>query len=170
MDSPPHWLPALLELSDFGGVWDAFIDAVYARFCNDFVHGRVKFAGKRVSVRRHPESRGKGYGFWHCVQEGAIEEDRVPDLARCERIDWIRAVIENAGDPLVERWVNERQGERNELLWLGEEFLVVLADRGGVGGAEPYMLLKTAYYTDRGHTRRRLRAECDAYKKANAAP
>jgi hypothetical protein len=140
---------------------------VYARFCNDFVHGRVLFEGKRVSVRRHPESRGKGYGFWHCVQEGAIEEKRVPDLARCARIGWIRAVIENAGDPLIERWVNGRNGERNDLLWLGEEFLVVLADRGG--GAEPYMLLKTAYCTDHGRTQRRLRAECDAYKNANAA-
>ena len=100
------------------------------------------------------------------MQEGQIEEDRTPDLRRCERIGWLRAIIDNADDDRVKVWENERTGtkgrERSVLLWLEEEdFLVVLGKRAG------YYLLVTAYQTNRDHTRRKLRREYEAYVAAN---
>lgn len=153
MHEAPDWLP---ELLDFAGDWSSFVEHVYDSFCNDFVSGAVTFRGVRIGVRRVPESQGKGSGFWHCVSEGRNEDDRVPDLDRCRRIRWIRAVIENAEAPEVDHWTNKRRGETHHLLWYNEDYLVVLAERTG------YFLLKTAYLTDREHTRRKLRAERDA--------
>lgn len=148
----PDWLP---ELYVFAGDWNSFIDEVYDIFLANLVHNKVLFQGLRVGVRRHPESRGKGYGFWHCVSEGGLEDERAPDLERCKRIGWIRAIIENGNKPEVEHWTNQRGSETCHLLWYREEYLVVLAERDG------FYLLKTAYLTDRSHTRRSLREECD---------
>lgn len=155
MDDLPEWLPGLIE---FGGEWNAFIDDVYAKFCDDLVHNRVSFQGTRVSVRRMPESNGKGYGFWHCVSEGQHEDARIPDLERCKRVCWIRAIIENHGDPSISHWTNRRGTETNHLLWLREQYLVVLAERSD------YYLLKTAYVTGREHTKAKLRRERDTAK------
>ena len=155
MDDPPDWLP---EIFEFEGDWNAFINAVYAKFCDDLVRNTVLFQGSRVSVRRKPETDGKGFGFWHCVSEGQDETSRIPDLSRCERICWIRAVIENHSDPRIDHWTNERGRETNHLLWLDEQYLVVLAQRNG------YFLLKTAYLTEREHKIRKLRKERDDSK------
>ena len=156
MSDPPDWLPQLLE---FDGDWWSFVDSVYARFCDDLVHSKVTYRGRTVGVRRHPESRGKGYGFWHCVSEGGLEDERTPDLERCKRIGWIRAIIENASSAEVDHWTNQRRGEKCHLLWFREEYLVVLAGRAGRQAGREYYLLKTAYLTDRPHTTRKLRAE-----------
>lgn len=155
MNADPDWLPELLE---FAGDWNAFVDAVYARFVEDLVQHQTHFRGVRVGVRHHPASCGKGHGFWHCVSEGGLEDARTPDLERCRRITWIRAIVENATRPEVQHWTNQRGGETRHLLWFREEYLVVLAERQG------YYLLKTAYPTNREHTKRKLRKERDQAK------
>lgn len=153
------WLPPLLE---FSGDWSDYVDEVYARFVADLVTSSLHFRGRRVAVRRHPETDGKRYGFWHCISEGLKEHQRVPSLERCERICWIRAVIENCHRPMVDHWTNKRKREVNHLLWYREHYLVVLSERGKAphGGPDAY-LLKTAYVTDREHTCRKLRRERD---------
>lgn len=161
MNPLPDWLPPLLDLADYGGDWEAYVDAVYRRFTTDFVHNKASFRGFRVGVRYHPPFRGKGYGFWHCIQEGAIESERSPNLARCARIGWIRAIIEHHTEPEIAQWTNRRQGELCYLLWFREEYLVVLAVRGSEADRSRYYLLKTAYCTNRPHTVKRLRAERD---------
>ena len=96
-----------------------------------------------------------------------MKKNEPPDRRRCERIGWIRALIENALDPRVRVWENERlkdRGpERRVILWLDEEFLVVLGDR------RTYWLLLTAYTTDRANRIEKLRKEWEAYKKAGPA-
>lgn len=156
VDNLPDWLPGLIE---FEGDWNAFIDDVYANFCDDLVHNKVSFQGSRVSVRKVPESNGKGFGFWHCVSEGQHEHARIPDLERCKRVCWIRAIIENHADSSIDHWTNKRGTETNHLLWFKEQYLVVLAEREG------YCLLKTAYPTDREHTKTKLRRERDSATK-----
>lgn len=155
MKDTPEWLPSLFE---FTGEWNTFVDEVYEQFCGDFIRRQILFQGLRISVRRHPESCGKSFGFWHCVSDGALEDERIPDLERCRRIGWIRVIIENCDKSDVEHWTNQRRGETSHLLWCREEYLVVLAERDG------YFLLKTAYLTNRSHTHRKLRKECDQAK------
>ena len=154
------WLPNLIQLADFNGDWNAYLEAVHKRFMADIVQHTPKYQGLPVKARYHPVTDGKGHGFWHCVSEGLLEHQRTPDLNRCERIAWIRSVIENAHRAEVECWANIRDRQKNHLLWHGEQYLVVLSERKGKFG--PYLLLKTAYSTNRAHTQRKLRKERDS--------
>ena len=124
------WLPALLRLEAYGDNWQIYVEAVYSAFRDDFVQDRPIFKGRRVGLKRHPLSQGKEATFWHLVSEGADEATRTPDIRRCERIRWPRALIDNESDDAVRIWANQRNNERRILLFIEEEYyLVVLADR-----------------------------------------
>ncbi len=163
----PHWLPDIIPFGDYGGDWNRYLEVLYDCFRHDFKDPQLMFRGKRVRTSYHPAYENKDYSFWHLIQEGEIEDERTPDFRRCERIGWIRAIIENSDDPAVRVWENvraRRRGvERRVLLWLNEEVLVVLGDRG------TYWSLITAYTTDRAHRIEKLRMEYEAYKDAGPA-
>ena len=161
MNALPVWLPPLITLDDYDSDWSLYVDAIYAIFWRDFVEAQPKLQGRWVRCRRDPLYDGKVAGFWHCIQEGADEEERTPDLRRCERIAWIRAVIENARQPDVDDWPNVRGSDKRRLLWYREEYLVVLADRMRQRDGFEYLQLITAYCTPAEHTRRKLRKERD---------
>jgi hypothetical protein len=157
-------------LSEFEGQWTLYINAIYDRFCQDFVFRKAVFRGRRVTVRKEPPTDGKEYGFWHCVSEGRIENERTPDMARCERIGWIAAIIAHPAMPGVDYWEENNRGQHDHLLWFNEEFVIVLSERGKTsdGGPDAY-LLKTAFCTTREHQKRKKRAARDDWKKTNAA-
>lgn len=162
--SAPDWLPDSLP---FQGNWSGYVEEVFAIFARDFITTKAYFRGKEIRLRWNPTYNAKPYAFWHLVQEGQVEDDRTPDIRRCERIAWIRAIIDHADDDRVKVWENERTGargrERSVLLWLEEQdFLVVLGERND------YYLLVTAYQTNRDHTRRKLRKEYEAYLAAHS--
>ena len=160
MKELPDWLPALMEFGDFGGDWTRYVNEVFAIFHRDFIQTQPVIAGRRVMIRRDPMCEGKEWGFWHCVSEGREEEERTPDLRRCERIGWIRAVIEHCDSPEIDRWVARKNGDDRLHLWFKEEYLVVLGVRKG------YYQLITAYLTDWKHTIRKKRAERDMAQKS----
>lgn len=165
MCSHSVWLPELMPLDAFGGNWERYVEAVYLIFKQDFVDSKPMFQGCRFGLKKHPVIQGKEYTFWHFVSEGSEEENRLPDLRRCERIKWPRPIIENESDSCVKVWRNKRGRNRYILLWYESlEYLVVLADRGS------YMLPWTAYLVTRNHNKNKLRREYEAYRKANAAP
>ena len=150
----PDWLPDLLLFEDFGGDWQRYEDEVFATFQNEPVY-----------ITKYPLKKGKERGFWHCVQEGPVEEDRTPDIRRCERIRWVRPVIEHSNDPKVKKWPTKKAGKNRYLLWLEEaDYLVILEKRPGC------WFLWTAYCTDFEHTRRKRRAEYEAYIKSQRRP
>jgi hypothetical protein len=114
--------------------------------------------------------QGKEATFWHMISEGHDEQNRTPDLRRCERIRWPRAIIEHSTDPAVKVWTNQRTGrgrgaaERRILLWVEEEeYLVVLAQRPG------YILPWTAYLVREEYSKRKLRREYETFLKTGAA-
>lgn len=154
--SPPDWLPKLLTLADHDGDWAAYVKAVYAVFQHDFIQTECLLHGKRVGVRRQLSYENKSFTFWHCVSEGTVEEDRTPDLRRCERIPWIRPIIEHETQTGVDVWTTKKKGDERLSLWFGEEYLVVLGIR------KDYYLLITAFPTNRNHTVQKLRKERDA--------
>ncbi len=161
----PAWLPAIIRLDMHEGDWQRFIDAVYAVFNRDFIASQPRFRGKWVRCRRDPIYDGKEAGFWHCTSESSESIDetrRTPDLRRCERIGWVRAVIEHSDDAGIDVWVRDdgRKG-RAVHIWFNEEFLVVLGERQK---GRRYQLV-TAYCTDREHTIRKKRREREAYKR-----
>jgi hypothetical protein len=104
-------------------------------------------------VQKSPGLGWKGGRFWHCISEGPDEDQRTPDLRRCERIAWVREIIENFQDQRVMVWARRKGREQRHYLWLEESYLVVLGERG-----HRYQLI-TAFCTDREHTREKLRRE-----------
>ena len=151
--------PGLLLFDAFGGNWRAYETELHRIFMDEIVRGGLQFRGQRVSCRRNPETVGRWSSFWHLVQEGRVEAERTPDLRRCERLRWVRWVIEKAAvHPEIEEWQNVRRGETNTLLWYREEYLVVLGQR------RDYWLLRTAFCTDQPHRVRLLRQERNRFQ------
>lgn len=161
MSDVPVWLPPLVLFCDYGGDWNAYLEAIYTWFKRDFMDSKPLFQGRRLGLKRHPLTNGKEATFWHMISEGKEEENRIPDFRRCERIRWPKPVIEHDHDPKVKYWVSVKRKEDRIHIWLEEaDYLVVLADRGG------YVLLWTAFLVTRQHTRRKLRKEYDTYWKS----
>lgn len=159
MMPPPAWLPALVLFNDYDGDWPLYLDALYRYFEDDFVRSKPVFNGEMLALKRHPVIQGKEATFWHIISEGHQEENRLPDLRRCERVRWPRPVIDRAADPVLKVWANERRGEERICLWFGDqEYLVVLARRKG------FLLLWTAYPVTEPHRKRKLQKEYLASK------
>lgn len=157
---PP--LPPLIRFDDHEGNWDKYINAVFALFHRDFIATQPKFRDKWVRIRRDPTYKGKEAGFWHCTSEGPSEHDRTPDIRRCERIAWIRFAIEHFDAPGIDCWTNHRHGEERHLIWIEEQFLVVLAKRKRERDGFEYFQLVTAYSTPEESRKQKLRRERDA--------
>ncbi len=156
-------MPELLTLADCGGNWEEYCTKVYDQFRLDFIASQPKYLGWWVRCRRDPIYEGKEAGFWHCVSEGRDEEARTPDLRRCERIRWVRAVLERSEiDPTIQRWSNVRGSEIRHLIWYREEYLVVVALKTRRHDGFSYWQLVTAYCTNREHTKAKLRKERNA--------
>lgn len=153
--------PPLICLEDFGGDWSAYETALYAVFVKDIITHNLQFRGVRVGARRMPEHDRKWACFWHLISEGHVEDDRTPDLRRCEHLPLIRWVIENAdATQSIDVWEQTRQRERNWVLWYDEYYLIILAQRGD------YLLLKTAFCTEPAHRVQKFRKERDNYNAA----
>jgi len=153
------WLPPLVLFEDYGGDWDRYLDVLYRFFKKDFIESAPTFKGLKLVLKRHPIEKGKEATFWHLISEGRSEEDRLPDLRRCERIRWPRPIIEHHHEPVIKYWETKRKGEKRICLWFEEvEYLVILAKRRG------YLILWTAYLVTRTHSKMKLRKEYEAYK------
>lgn len=114
MTSPPD----LLLLEDFSGDWEACVEELYHIFLNEIARADILFRNQEMSCLRRPETRGRWKSFWHLIQEGKAEEKRTPDFRRCERLQWVPWVINNAGrHPEIDEWSNKRRRETNTLLW-----------------------------------------------------
>lgn len=156
-DASPEWLPALMTLNEHDGNWNRYIDHVYAAFTDDFLKAASPtFEGRRCGCKRYPLIRGKVATFWHLVSEGAEEDERLPDLRRCERIRWPRAIIERPPQGDVRVWRSVRGGDKRIVIAVHDfSYVVVLADRG------EYVLIWTAYCVEKEHRRAKLRKECE---------
>ena len=153
--------PDLLRFADFGGDWSSYEDELNRVFMAEIARAGLVFRGAAVNCRRHDEVAGRWASYWHLVQEGRVEENRTPDLRRCERLRWVPWLIQNAvAHPEIDEWQNTRGTEVNTLLWYREEYLVILGRRND------YWLLRSAYCTEQGGRISRLRRERDAFNGA----
>ncbi|WHZ21498.1 MAG: hypothetical protein OJF47_000610 [Nitrospira sp.] len=133
---------SLPELFPFHGDWDRYEDELYEIYLETVVRSGLTFGGLPVRSKYRPPTKNKGYGFWHLISEGEREEERTPDIRRCERIRWVSWLVRNAlSDSDITWWENDRWGNTHIVIWHeNENFAVVLAKRSG------YVLLKTAYW------------------------
>lgn len=158
MDHSTDLLPPLVLLEDYENSWDLYFEAIYYFFYQDFVTSKPKFEEKRFALKRLPVTKGKEATFWHIISEGKKEDERLPDLRRCERIRWPRPMIEAIKSDRLRCWKNKRKEEERIVIALEDfSYVVVLADRG------EYVLLWTAYCVEREHQRQKLRREYEAF-------
>ncbi|HNS10101.1 MAG TPA: hypothetical protein PKN29_10405 [Candidatus Ozemobacteraceae bacterium] len=145
------WLP---ELILFSGNWSEYIERIYSIFRQDFVDDMPEFNSRPFRLKKIPIFKGKEATFWHLISEGEIEDERIPDLRRCERICWPRSIIDTGHLHGIKTWKNHRQGKTRVLLALEDfSYVVVLDER------LEYYLLWTAYPVEREHQRRKLERE-----------
>lgn len=162
MSDYQDWLPPIIKLEDFAGNWQEYESALYYSFQQDFVRNLPNFKGIRLALKRHPLYDNKEATYWHMISNGSNETEREPDLRRCERICWPRAIIENHNDKAVKVWENTRKGQTRICLWLEqEEYLVILSKRNG------YILPWTAYLVTQSHRKRKLQKEYEEYQRLN---
>lgn len=142
--------PELLPFNDYGGDWARYEDDLYQIYLDTVVHAGLVFQGAPIRAQFRPETRGKGFSFWHLISEAPDknnrnEDDRIPDLDRCARIRWVAWLIGNIGNAGFSWWENKRKTETHVVLWAeAHDFAVVLAKRMTQNGPK-YYLLKTAY-------------------------
>ena len=167
MGNKPDWLPNLIEIAEYNGNWDKYLDAIYQIFRHDFINDQPIFRGCVVNALKPEIIQGKEATFWHIIEEGEIEEDRNPDFERCKRIRWPRSIIEKGVvDPVLQLWETSRGRDHRiliRLIFTDNDYMVVLVrHRGNI-----YLL--TAYLVTWPNQKRKLNDEYEAYKKANAA-
>lgn len=161
-------LPDIIELTEYGGNFSDYFEAVYQIFKTDFVDSKPTFEGIRLGLKRYPLVEGKEYTFYHFTHEGDIENERLPDLRRMERIAWPRPMIDNSSDRYLKVWRNIRRGKggtKNRILILheAERYLIILDDRGN------YILPWTAFLIKGNTQLQKHIKEYDEYIKAEAA-
>jgi hypothetical protein len=149
--------------------WNSYEDAIYAVYLETVAHAQLTFQGSPLKVRFKPESKKKGYGFWHLISEAPEqsnrnEEERIPDLRRCERVRWVAWCIHHADSqmPGFSWWENQRGRETHVVIWAElHDFAVVMAKRNTEHGPK-YYLLKTAYCLN-ARTIRKFQKERDEW-------
>ena len=156
-----EWLPDIVCCDHRN--WVEIVEGIYPIFKRDFIDSRPMLDGMEVRLREAPLLDGKDRTFWHFVTQGFDDRNRIPDLLRCERIAWVRSVIDHANDPRLRRWEQERQGSTNVAIALPDfEYIVFLGRRQPLNGA-PYFLALTAYNVDSPRKREKHRKEWQAY-------
>ena len=148
------WLPRLILLADHNGVWEDYLDAIYSVFQTDFIASKPIFEEKQVKLMKGDLEGGKELTFWHITSEGTTESERIPDMRRCERIGWIKPLIENASSDEVKCWEKRHRRKKRVILALEDFSYVVVLER-----RKTYCLLWTAFYVEKTHRRKKLEKE-----------
>lgn len=161
-------LDETIDFNDYRD-WIIYENKLYSIFKNDFINNRITFNNKIVQIRKHPFVYDKEQTFFHITSKNFSfnddPNDREPDLRRCERIHWIRPLIELSsnivcGKNCLKIWPEEIRGKtRTNILNEQDRFMVVLEER------EDYVLLVTAFYINQNHTLRKKLKSYDNYLK-----
>lgn len=167
----PDWLPKLVLSSDYGNSWPKYEEGLFTEFKKCFISSRPTFEKKPVGFLSDPKTNNKPKTFWHIITEDLDvfhkkEEDRIPVYSRCERISWIRPIIENCGVyEKIYTW--KEPGKRGKKLvnsciladFEEETYLIVLRE------TKKYFLLWTAYPIKETHHKKKLLSKWSSYHK-----
>jgi len=157
--SLPSWLPPIIELSSCSGDWSKYESTLYKIFERDFIKSKPILFGKPVFCTKDPTYKGKFFTFYHITTcGGPREEDRTTDLRRCERIEWLKKILENTNDPSVKVWEDKRSNrkrrnkKRTNVLFdeSGETLHLVLSKN-----VNSYHLV-TVYYVEKDYKKQEL--------------
>lgn len=166
--------PDLIVFNDYGNYED--YETELLRVYNaDLWNSGLTFNGFNVRPRVHKRFELKNktldWTFAHFTSSGPIDEDRELDLRRCERIGWVRLIVENAHLDCVKVWENERDDKNGNpiksiVLWCEDANakVVLTKIRGKLG---LYYVITTFYLINGQHRIDRINKEYDDYVNAN---
>lgn len=171
----PSWLPSPLFYAPFIGDEQGYIETAYNIFQTDFIHTKSKFQGKPLIINADITYKNKEETFWHLISEkSGTTGQRIPNFERCERLPWIRSILDNAdirSDILI--WENQRYNPKNKrrtvhtpVLFNDSQFphLVVLAEQ------KPVVVLLSSYpIKPNSHKHQSLIQEYNSCRKQTAA-
>lgn len=152
--------PPLVPFSGSG--WPAYEERIYDLFSADFLDTPIEWRGQPVTIQRESLLNGKEEGFWHLVTEtgpsGKIG-DRYPDLDRCARILWVKAVL-TAPAPAVRTFGQMRGNYQHYGIALADfSYMVFLRQWPS------QVQLKAAYYVTAAHKQAGYRKQWEADKR-----
>lgn len=156
-------LPQKIYLEEYGGNYHRYIDAVYEIFEEDFIRHKATFGSHRLNLKFNPRFQERAYTFYHMTHKGEKEDEREPDLRRCECMPWARPTIENVENWQLKFWRQTRQRSNNRVCICLEndddvDYFVVLEVRSN------YVLLWTAFVGERPHETAKKMREYNAWK------
>lgn len=159
-------LPRKIYLEEYGGDYHRYIDAVYAKFEADFIIHKTTFGSYRLNLKFKPPFQERAYTFYHMTHKGENENDREPDLRRCECMSWARPTIENVENWQLKFWRQSRQRSNNRVCICLEneddvDYFVVLEVRHN------YVLLWTAFVGALSHETMKKMREYNAWKASD---
>ena len=156
----PEWLPEMASVNPWTEVT---YDNLYGVFCRDIRDASLQYRGHNVWIFPEMED-GKESIFWHLTSrkdrvkkiprrkrkfypagQETTEPERLPDLRRCERLPWVKPLIEHPTDPEVLAWDYE-EGDRTikTYIWIREYDFVVIMKKYPDGKRR----LITSFYVD----------------------
>lgn len=161
MTEKPHWLPAMLDLTDKAK--EESLPILYEVFTRDLKKNRPSFHGLPVWWNRRvlPGQRYEE-GFWHLIsKEGQDTVNRRLDLPRAERLPWCKPTITYPDENPVKVWdYLERRHRLRTYVWLENwDYCIVLERRDQSGNQVAWLI--TAFHVDGPSRRRNLRRKFD---------
>lgn len=159
----PDWLPEILKVIPWGA---QTYEMLYRVFCKDIRDSNLKYDNRDVWFFRDQKEDGKEKLFWHLTtrkpkpepiprrkkrfypagQTHATDEsERLPDMRRCERLIWVKPLIEKPSDPDVLAWdYEEGNGDIMTYVWIKAHRFLVLMKKMRNGSRR----LVTSFYVD----------------------
>jgi hypothetical protein len=162
----PDWLPEIASVNPWT---ESTYEMLYTIFCRDIRDYNLRYSGNDVWSFPDIED-GKEIIFWHLTTrnvkrkkiprrkrkyypEGQTDAEiaRLPDLRRCERLPWVKPLIEHQSEPEVLAWDYE-EGDRTikTYAWIKDNDFVVIMKKYPDGKRR----LITSFYVDRTFKRK----------------
>lgn len=151
-----------------------YLDRLHREFLRNLVESSVQWApsDSPLTCRRVPEIEGKHGSFWHCISGGKGEEAyRIPESARCQRISWLRPMLEAFNELFPEPrgstilwWISDREKSsqhRYVISLLDFSYVVIIDDHL----ERNFATLVTTIYIERDKRRKKLEREYHAFWK-----
>ncbi|HBY21611.1 MAG: hypothetical protein A2Y24_07540 [Clostridiales bacterium GWE2_32_10] len=145
------WLPPLKRCEDLNK-YAEYEDELYEIFKRDFINNQIYFESKVLRIRKHPITYGREEAFYHIICKDLLKNrDRTPDIARCERIEWPRKIIDNCkcdnnciwcSKIKIYKKIFKNNNYRYHILFEEYSYIVIVEER------KEYMLFITGYVID----------------------
>lgn len=152
-----------MSLEDFDGDASKYIEHLLSIFEKDFIKSNIVFRKEKVFYDKK-EVDNKPGAFVHITTETDRKTgERILSLRRCERLPWVKLMIENEEKPDVLVWSKDQKTKKRWVtrvsLFLEEQTFLVVLEKTKSG----YFLI-TAIYIDNPNQKKKLLKEYGKYR------